>query len=229
VRCIPRPRVAALAVTLAVVGTTLTAGAVRSTVPWPHPALVRQADPAAPAGVRGLVPTPGLPPPHLPALKLPSGRLPAAPQAARPIPIRLDIPRIGVHTDLTRLGLNPDGTVEVPPVESDAPAGWYENSVIPGEIGAAVILGHVDSASDGPAVFYLLGTLRRGDRISVLRADGTVARFAVADTAQYPKSRFPTSLVYGPTAYPALRLVTCGGSFDRIHHSYRDNIIVSAR
>jgi len=227
VRCIPRPRVAALAAALAVVGTTLTAGAVRSTASWPHPALVRQADPAAPAGVRGLLPTPGLPPPHLPALNLPPGRLP--PPAARPIPILLDIPRIGVHTDLTRLGLNPDGTVEVPPLESDAPAGWYGNSVIPGEIGAAVILGHVDSARDGPAVFYLLGTLRRGDRISVLRADGTVARFAVADVAQYPKSRFPTSLVYGPTAYPALRLVTCGGSFDRIHHSYRDNIIVSAR
>ena len=220
---------AALAATLALVGTILTAiGAVRSTASpaRPRSAVVRQSDSAAP-GVREPVPTPGLPPPHLPALNPPPGRLPAPP--TRSIPIRLDIPKIGVHTSLIRLGLNRDGTVEVPPLERDAPAGWYGNSVIPGEIGAAVILGHVDSARDGPAVFYLLGTLRPGDRISVLRADGTVARFTVTDVAQYPKSKFPTSLVYGLTAYPALRLVTCGGSFDRIHHSYRDNIIVSAR
>jgi hypothetical protein len=146
----------------------------------------------------------------------------------RPVPIRLDIPSIGVHTALIGLGLNRDGTVAVPPLESDAPAGWYGNSAIPGEVGAAVLLGHVDSARDGPAVFFRLGALRRGDGISVLRADGTVARFTVDGVARYPKSSFPTSLVYGPTSYPALRLVTCGGSFDRLHHSYRDNIIVSA-
>jgi hypothetical protein len=214
VRRIPRPRVAVLAAALALAGTTLTAVGIAQ----PHSARVRQADPGAPAGVRESVPTPGLPPAPLPA-----------PTPARSLPIRLDIPRIRVHTDLARLGLNPDGTVEVPPLRSDAPAGWYENSVIPGETGAAVILGHVDSARDGPAVFYLLGTLRTGDRISVLRADGTTARFTVTGVARYPKSKFPTSLVYGPTGYPALRLVTCGGSFDRVHRSYRDNIIVSAR
>jgi hypothetical protein len=208
--------VAALAAALALVGTTLTAaGAVRSATfaGWPPPDPGRRpADPAAPADVHELVPMPGLPPP-----------------AVRSTPVRLDIPRIGVHTSLIRLGLNPDGTVEVPPLESDAPAGWYENSVAPGEIGSAVILGHVDSARDGPAVFYLLDTLRPGDGISVLLAGGTVARFTVTEVARYPKARFPTSLVYGPAAYPALRLVTCGGSFDRVHHSYRDNVIVSAR
>lgn len=207
---------AALAVALAVVGSALTAGAIRSTAfpAWPALAPVPATASAAPAGVGEPVPTPVLPPP--------------APSPARITPVRLDIPRIGVHTSLIRLGLNPDGTVEVPPLESDAPAGWYGNSAIPGEIGAAVILGHVDSARDGPAVFYRLGKLRPGDAISVGRADGTVARFTVAEVAQYPKSRFPTRLAYGPTAYPALRLITCGGSFDRIHRSYRDNIIVSA-
>jgi sortase (surface protein transpeptidase) len=141
----------------------------------------------------------------------------------------LDIPAIGVHTDVIRVGLNPDGTVEVPPLENTAPAGWYQHSATPGETGAAVILGHVDSARDGPAVFYRLGALHPGDGISVHRADGSVARFSVTSVSSHPKSSFPTRMVYGPASFPALRLVTCGGSFDRRNGGYRDNIVVSAQ
>lgn len=155
--------------------------------------------------------------------------LPTTPPALdRSIPLRLDIPAIGVHTDLIRLGLNRDGTVEVPPLTNTAPAGWYEHSATPGEIGAAVILGHVDSARDGPAVFHRLGALRPGDGISVRRADDTVARFSITSISLHSKSDFPTRMVYGPASSPALHLVTCGGSFDRRHGAYRDNIIVSA-
>ena len=128
-----------------------------------------------------------------------------------------------------RLGLKDDGTVEVPPLGGDAPAGWYRNSVTPGEVGAAVLIGHVDSARDGPAVFYELGNLRPGDDISVRRADGTTAKFQVETVALFPKSHFPTDLVYDPVPYPGLRLVTCGGSFDRKRSSYRFNLVVTAR
>ncbi|HEY0002327.1 MAG TPA: class F sortase [Actinoplanes sp.] len=144
-------------------------------------------------------------------------------------PVHLDIPAIKVHTKLIRLGLEDDGSVEVPALGGDVPAGWYRNSVTPGEVGAAVLIGHVDSARDGPAVFYRLGDLRPGDDISVRRADGTTAKFQVETVALFPKSDFPTDLVYDPVPYPALRLVTCGGSFDRKRSTYRSNLVVTAR
>ncbi len=144
-------------------------------------------------------------------------------------PVELDIPAIGVHTPLSLLGLNRDGTVAVPPLGSRAPAGWYRYLSSPGEVGPAVILGHVDSARDGPAVFYRLGELRPGDRITVTRQDRTQVRFVVTGAISVPKRDFPSGAVYGPVGYPALRLVTCGGSFDPARHSYRDNVIVFAR
>ncbi|MET7401565.1 class F sortase [Dactylosporangium sp. NPDC005572] len=145
------------------------------------------------------------------------------------VPVRLRIPAIGVDTGLISLGLNPDGTVAVPPLEADAPAGWYRNLRTPGESGPAVILGHVDTAADGPAVFYRLRDLRPGDTATVWRADGSVATFTVEQVVEVPKSDFPTDEVYGPVGYPALRLVTCGGAFDRLHRTYKGNIVVSAR
>jgi hypothetical protein len=155
---------------------------------------------------------------------------PAAPAAlGRSVPVRLDIPAIGVHTGLIRLGLRRDGTMAVPPLSRDAPAGWYQHSVTPGEVGPAVILGHVDSARSGPAVFYRLGRLRSGDRITVRRADGSTADFTVTAAARYAKKHFPTADVYGGLPYPGLRLITCGGRFDRSRGSYRDNVIVFAR
>lgn len=145
---------------------------------------------------------------------------------ATPVPVRIDIPKIGVSSSLIRLGRAPDGTVEVP--EPWEVAGWYALGPRPGEPGSAVILGHVDSKEDGPAVFFRLRELARGDQIRVRRADGSTVRFVVQRTEQYDKQRFPTDDVYYPTLTPGLRLVTCGGEFDATAGSYRSNIIVFA-
>jgi hypothetical protein len=145
-----------------------------------------------------------------------------------PVPVRLEIARIGVSTGLQRLGKDRHGAVEVPsgPHQWDT-AGWYAAGTRPGDPGSAVILGHVDSKS-GPAVFYRLRELRRGDRVEVVRADGSRVRFAVQRVQEYPKARFPTADVYYPTLTPMLRLVTCGGAFDRAVDHYVDNVIVFA-
>jgi sortase (surface protein transpeptidase) len=144
---------------------------------------------------------------------------------ATPVPVRIEIPRIGVASDLVRLGRAPDRTVEVP--DRWEVAGWYAPGTRPGDPGSAVILGHVDSKR-GPAVFFRLRELRPGDQVKVVRADGSTVRFAVQRTAQYGKLRFPTDEVYYPTLTPALRLVTCGGSFDATAGHYRSNVIVFA-
>ena len=145
-----------------------------------------------------------------------------------PAPVRLEIARIGVSTGLQRLGKDRHGAVEVPsgPHRWDT-AGWYAAGTRPGDPGSAVILGHVDSTS-GPAVFYRLRELRRGDLVEVVRADGTRARFAVQRVEEYPKARFPTADVYYPTLTPMLRLVTCGGAFNHKVGHYVDNVIVFA-
>jgi hypothetical protein len=142
--------------------------------------------------------------------------------------VRLDIPAIGVSTSLMALGLNADGTIAVPPLRRDAPAGWYRYLLTPGEIGPAVILGHVDTAQEGPAVFYRLRDLRPGAAVTVRRLDGSTAVFTVSQVAEYPKSAFPMDAVYGPLDHPALRLISCGGSFDPIRREYRGNVVAYA-
>ncbi|TYK53589.1 class F sortase [Actinomadura decatromicini] len=149
------------------------------------------------------------------------------PVLARSLPVEVAIPSIGVRAPLARLGLDADGAVQVPPAGRPDEAGWYDRGPTPGERGAAVILGHVDSAK-GAAVFYDLGRLRPGDRVEVTRADGTTALFTVESVERVRKDRFPAERVYGPLGYPGLRLVTCGGTFDRGKRSYRDNIVVFA-
>jgi hypothetical protein len=155
-----------------------------------------------------------------------------SPRRYRPtaVPVRLQIPSIGVDTGLLRLGRDGRGAVEVPkgPHQWDM-AGWYagQGGTRPGDPGSAVLLGHVDSTS-GPAVFYRLRELRPGDQVEVVRADRSVVRFTVDGVEQYPKSRFPTDDVYYPTLTPKLRLVTCGGSFDPVKGHYRSNVIVFA-
>jgi sortase (surface protein transpeptidase) len=141
------------------------------------------------------------------------------------VPVRVEIPKIGVASSLDRLGQAPDKTVQEP--TQWAVAGWYAPGTRPGDPGSAVILGHVDSKR-GPAVFYRLRELRRGDQIKIARADGSSVRFIVQRTEQYPKDRFPTDAVYYPTLTPALRLVTCGGDFDATAGHYRSNVIVFA-
>jgi len=140
-------------------------------------------------------------------------------------PVRLRIPAAGIDTALQPLGRNPDGTIAVP-TDPDV-AGWYAEGPRPGQQGPAVILGHVDS-THGPAVFYDLARLPRGAAVHVDLADGRGASFRVTGLTQVSKTRFPTDSVYLPTLQPSLRLVTCGGTFDRAVRHYRDNVIVYA-
>jgi hypothetical protein len=141
-------------------------------------------------------------------------------------PVRLDIPAIGVATRLVRLGVEPDGAMQVP--GDFATAGWFAGGPVPGELGPAVIAGHVDSRT-GPAVFSRLRELRPGDQIRVVRADRLVVRFRVESLASYPKAGFPTAAVFGPVPAAALRLLTCAGDFDRSSGHYLDNLVVFAR
>jgi sortase (surface protein transpeptidase) len=151
----------------------------------------------------------------------------AAPAMARVEPVSVDIPKIGAHSSLVPLGLNPDNTVQVPPVSTPMQAGWYSYGPTPGETGPAVILGHVDGMKQA-GIFYRLRELASGDRVSVSRRDGSTARFVVTRVDRVSKDAFPTDAVYGNTAGPELRLITCGGDFDHTAHSYRDNVIVYA-
>jgi len=152
---------------------------------------------------------------------------PVAPPMAPSVPVRIVIPAIGVDAPVTELGLNADGTVQVPPLDNHDLAGWYKGSSTPGANGAAVMLGHVDSWSGG-SVFFKIKDLKPGDKVNVVRANGSTAVFTVDGLQKAAKVAFPTSQVYGSPGYPALRLITCGGPFDAATGSYLDNIIVYA-
>lgn len=157
-----------------------------------------------------------------------SGSASKGPILAASVPLRLEIPAIGVDSMIRPLGLNPDRTVQVPPLTKDSYAGWYKYSPTPGELGPSIILGHVDSAKYGPGVFFRLGALRQHDRVTIVRSDHSVATFEVERVVEYPKNQFPTLEVYGNTDRAALRLITCGGRFDLSAHSYEDNIVAYA-
>jgi hypothetical protein len=141
-------------------------------------------------------------------------------------PVQLRIPTIGVSTGFVGLGLQPDGSMQVP--RYGQVAGWYRNGPTPGQRGPAVVAGHVDWLRQ-PGVFAELGRVRPGDEIAVDRADRTTAVFRVTRAAQYPKSHFPTQEVYGGTDGAELRLISCGGPFDHAARSYTDNVVVYAR
>jgi hypothetical protein len=145
--------------------------------------------------------------------------------AAGALPLRVRVPAAGVDSGLVDLGLDAAGALEVP--ADPALAGWYAQGPVPGDVGPAVIAGHVDSR-DGPAVFSRLRDLSAGDEVLVDRSDGTTARFTVDRVERHPKDAFPTDAVYGPTADAQLRLVTCGGDFDHSAGSYEDNVVVFA-
>ena len=171
-----------LAAVLAAAGTILATTGIRQEHPAPATVAVVPAGPAVPL------------PPRLRAL-------------GRSLPTTLRIPAIGLDTALVRLGLRPDGTAEVPPLTAGALPGWYEPSVTPGEPGAAVILGHVGSARHGRSVFHRLGALRRGDRVTVGRADDGTVRFVVTAVARHRKPLRPSTR----GSDVELRLVSSGG------------------
>lgn len=146
-----------------------------------------------------------------------------SPGVARSVPVELRIPAIDVAVSLSALGLNPDGTAQVP--TNFAEPGWFRKGVSPGQVGSAVILGHVDSDT-GPAVFYRLRFLQKGDRVTVRLADGLVAHFVVSAVSTYLNEHFPARKVYGSHGFSGLQLVTCGGEFDVETDSYQSNVVV---
>lgn len=142
-------------------------------------------------------------------------------------PVWVSIPAIGIKkTTLIHLGLNKNGTLQVP--HTTTVAGWFTGGPRPGAVGAAVIAGHVDSKT-GPGIFFWLRALKPGDKVYVGRADGTMAIFTVTREHMYAKDRFPTKAVYGAVPDAELRLITCGGIFDRSTGSYLSNVVVFAR
>jgi sortase (surface protein transpeptidase) len=230
-----RPWRPALAVVLAAAALGLVLGGCGALPSAPGPAPVpppgavdnreQPTSPSATLPPAGSFDAPAVPPPA-PGFEV--GELPeqvAAPGPAS-VPVRLVIPAIGVATPLVRLGLEPDGAMQVP--MDFASAGWFAGGPAPGQLGPAVIAGHVDSRT-GPAVFYRLRHLRPGHTIMVERADGTRLRFVVEQARSYPKAGFPTADVFGPVPSATLRLITCTGDFDRARGSYRDNLVVFAR
>ncbi len=151
-----------------------------------------------------------------------------APSLPRSEPVSVDIPAIGVQSDLLHLGLNPDGSLQVPPIFAlPSQAAWYKYSATPGQIGPSIIEGHVDTYM-GPSVFYRLGALVPGNTVDVTLADGTVAIFRVTGVRSYPKADWPWRVIFGSTNYAALRLITCGGSFDYATGHYLSNTVVFA-
>lgn len=158
----------------------------------------------------------------------------AAPQEARLGPAlprspaeHLDIPSIGVSAPFTELTLDQSGVLIPPPSDNNNLAGWFNGGPSPGERGNAIVAGHVDTKT-GPAVFYPLSTLKRGSRVTVTRADGIVATFVVDSVETFSKANFPDDRVYGQTPDAQLRLITCGGSYDRTVRDYTANVVVFA-
>jgi sortase (surface protein transpeptidase) len=193
----------AAAVLLVVGATTLTLGLRGSDHPLPAPA------PSAAATKS--------------AVKEASAPSMTALSAARSVPVSLHIPAIALSVSLSTLGLNADGTVQVP--TDIVQPGWFRLGPTPGQLGSAVILGHVDNTT-GPGVFFLLRTLAAGDEIDVTLTDGVTARFSVNAVVMYSKPGFPADRVYASHGSSALQLVTCGGTFDHQTGSYLSNVVV---
>lgn len=142
------------------------------------------------------------------------------------VPTSIEIPAIDVNSELMGLGLDASGAMQVP--EAGFPAGWYTGAPTPGELGPAIIAGHVDWAGT-PGVFYELRNLEPGAAVTVTREDGSIVRFEVTEVKTFPKDEFPTDLVYGTLDYAGLRLVTCGGAFNESASSYDDNVVAFAK
>jgi sortase (surface protein transpeptidase) len=140
-------------------------------------------------------------------------------------PVAVSIPSLGVRSSLVELGLDDQGAMEVP---APARAGWFNRGAAPGALGPAVIAGHV-TWDGAPAIFHRLGTMRRGDLVTVRREDGQDAVFTVERVARFAKAEFPSRAVYGAIDHAGLRLITCGGTYDAARNRYLDNVIVFAR
>ena len=176
---------------------------------------------------------PPAPPAWAAAARLPASRAAVRHHATgsrptRSSPVSVDIPAIRVDAKIIDLGLNRNGTLAVPPLSSPGVTSWYDRGPVPGQPGAAAILGHVDAVGVGPAVFYGLGNLRPGAKIYVRLHDGQTIVFETYSVALYQKTKFPTAKVFGYTSWPTLRLITCGGLFDQRTGHYLGNVVAFA-
>ncbi|MFD7392128.1 class F sortase [Streptomyces sp. NPDC059852] len=198
--------------------------------PAPAPRAVEAGD--ARPGVAGPATTPAPPPSARPrtTAATPAPRPARTSVAPRTLPrsraTRIVIPYIGVDADLMDLGLDSERRLTTPPEDKPELAGWYTDGPSPGEPGTAVAVGHLDT-NTGPAVFGGLGELKRGKRVEVRRADGRTAVYTVDAIKAYEKDKFPNRLVYGTRNRPELRLITCGGTYDR-RTGYSGNVVVFA-
>ncbi|WP_457028520.1 class F sortase [Kitasatospora sp. P5_F3] len=177
--------------------------------------------PVAPRQVAAVAPA------AAPTARASSLAAPAAPALPRSRPVRLWIPQLFVEAPFVELGLDRAGALEAPAKEDRNLVGWYRDGASPGERGSAVVAGHVDTTT-GPAVFLMLHLLTPGNTIDITRTDGIVATFAVDSVQTFPKDRFPDQQVYADTDTAQLRLITCGGAYDRQRKDYTDNVVVFA-
>lgn len=204
----------------------------------PDPAATATGTPATSGTATGTTPAPttASPSPSTPSPSTPSGKAPVPEPKAAPAPVQgpvlpasppvqLDIPDIGVSTELLSLGREANGESEVPPVDVGSPAGWYKYSPSPGEQGPSVILGHVNTTTTPDGVFFRLHELAPGEQFSVTRADGQVAVFAVDRSELFKKDAFPTLAVYGNTHRAEIRLITCDG-YDPGTGEFTENMVV---
>ena len=141
-------------------------------------------------------------------------------------PVRIQVPRVKINTAVSPVGRLADGSMETPEIMEQV-TGWYKYSPTPGELGPSVIVGHVDTYK-GPSVFWRLRELQPGDVVEVTRTDGSVAKFSVVSVRQFDQSNFPSQDVYGDINHAGLRLITCGGTFNRTTGHYTENTVVFA-
>lgn len=141
-------------------------------------------------------------------------------------PVSVRLPTASIIAPLVRTGLNPDGTLRVPP--NPQQAGWYTGGPVPGEVGPSVITGHYDSAA-GAGVFNSLSNVKVGDKFKIVKNDGSELVFAIEKKDLYLQDEFPTEKVYGSIDYPGVRLITCAGSYNRATKRYSHNLVVFGR
>ncbi|MFF9568056.1 class F sortase [Streptomyces sp. NPDC014685] len=189
--------------------------------------------PAPPAAVASAQPSPVASPTpeilgsHAAPAPLPPSPTTVGPTMPRSVPKRLSIPAIGVNAPFTDLSLGPNGQLDAPPPEDSNLVGWYKDGATPGERGASIVAGHVDTMT-GPAVFLQLQHLKPGAKVDITRADGSVATFKVDSVEQFSKAKFPDDRVYADTNSAQLRLITCGGAYDKTAKDYKDNVVAFA-